>query len=217
MGEDLAELSGSTEDEVDRLDGRIDELSSSTITIKNDLQVLSGETESISDDLDTAFDDIAELSASTVELETKVSRIYLSVDDTTGDITFTTPDGEELSYHISYNLRIMASESGCSKAGDSYMGDDGYLYVFNGTTFDKTVKIKGEDGPQGPQGPRGYQGYQGNQGYQGPQGDQGNQGTQGPQGPKGEDGVIGRDGYQGDQGTQGPQGSQRRDPQEVSG
>lgn len=154
----------------------------------------SGETISIINQVNGMATDVEELSASTVVLETEMDRISLSSNSETGDITFVHPDGREVTFKTTFSLAIKPSAEDCEKPGDSYIGEDGYLYIYNGTTFEKTIKIIGDDGVQGPQGP---------EGVQGPQGIKGEDGAQGPQGPKGDDGYVGADGVQGPQGVQG--------------
>lgn len=106
------------------------------------------------------------------------------IDESNGDITIVDNRGNYHTSKIGYYLSIKTSSGDCTSVGDGYVGEDGFLYTFNGSGFDKTVKMKGEVGPQGPQG------------------------TQGVQGPKGADGFVGQDGAQGPQGVQGAQGAQ---------
>lgn len=124
--------------------------------------------------------------------------------------------------------------------GDGYLVN-GYLYVWNGTSWENVGLIQGPrgyqgvKGEQGDQGPRGYQGVKGDRGYQGAQGYQGERGytgyagSQGPQGSAGAQGPRGYQGYQGDdgrtgssgapgdQGPQGYQGYQGADGSQASG
>ena len=164
----------------------------------------SGETISI-------IKDIHDISGST---SNSVGSIVIN--ETTGEISVNYNDGRVYTSKIGYYLSIKESQDECTAVGDGYVNeDDGYLYTFNGSGFDRTVKMVGEDGAQGPQGAEGAQGPKGEdgrqgvdgaQGVQGPKGEDGRQGidgAQGVQGPKGVDGEQGIDGVQGVQGTQG--------------
>ena len=89
--------------------------------------------------------------------------------------------------------------------GDGYI-INGYLFVWDGDSWNDVGEIKGPQGERGEQGEVGPQGERGEQGEQGPQGERGEQGEQGPQGERGEQGEQGPQGERGEQGEQGPQG-----------
>ena len=129
------------------------------------------------------------------------------VNETTGEISVNYNDGRVYTSKIGYYLSIKESQDDCTAVGDGYVNeDDGYLYTFNGSGFDRTVKMVGEDGAQGPQGAEGAQGIQGPKGEDGRQGVDGAQGIQGPKGVDGEQGVDGAQGVQGPKGVDGEQG-----------
>lgn len=100
----------------------------------------------------------------------------------------------------------------------TYIGDDYYVYEWDGTNGEYTktnIYVKGEQGatgaagatgPAGATGATGATGPQGPRGLQGPAGDQGPAGATGPQGPAGATGPQGPVGPTGPQGPQGPQG-----------
>ena len=90
------------------------------------------------------------------------------------------------------------------RPGDAYLVN-GFLYVWEGTTFINVGNIKGEKGDKGDTG---IQGLQGIQGLKGAKGDRGEQGIQGVQGIRGLQGIQGEQGLKGEQGLQGEQGIQ---------
>ncbi len=65
--------------------------------------------------------------------------------------------------------------------GDGYI-INGFLYVWDGNSWNNVGKIKGPQGERGPQGPQGEVGPQGPQGEVGPQGPRGEVGPQGDPG-----------------------------------
>ena len=211
---DVSELSASTvviEGNLYTLSGDVSELSASTVNIEGNLYTLSGDvselsasTVNIETNLYNLSGDVRELSSSTVTLEKEMANIDVVVNSETQEVVITKPNGDNVSFKNLnvFSLSVKPTPEDCTEIGDAYIGDDGYLYIFNGTRFDKTVKIVGNDGAQGPQGLKGEDGHIGVDGPQGPQG------PVGPQGLKGEDGHIGVDGPQGPEGPVGPQGPQ---------
>ena len=71
-------------------------------------------------------------------------------------------------------INLKASQADCTEIGDSYMAEDGHLWMFTGDGFQDLGVIKGE---QGEKGEKGDKGDKGDTGPQGPKGDTGSAGT----------------------------------------
>ena len=71
-------------------------------------------------------------------------------------------------------INLKASQADCTEIGDSYMAEDGHLWMFTGDGFKDLGVIKGE---QGEKGEKGDKGDKGDTGPQGPKGDKGSAGT----------------------------------------
>lgn len=100
------------------------------------------------------------------------------------------------------------AEAAADRVGyPDYIGEDNYVYHWNGTAYQKTdIYVKGDTGDTGPAGPQGERGEKGDTGAQGPQGIQGPTGATGPQGEQGEQGIQGEKGDKGDKGDTGATG-----------
>lgn len=98
-----------------------------------------------------------------------------------------------------------AAEEAASHVGHpDYIGEDNYVYHWDGEQFVKTdIYVKGDKGDKGDTGPQGERGEKGDTGAQGPQGIQGPTGATGPQGEQGEQGIQGEKGDKGDKGDPG--------------
>ena len=97
-----------------------------------------------------------------------------------GPIGDTGATGAGLSIKGSYDTyQELINAHPTGNPGDAYLVD-GYLYVWDGTTWDNVGNIKGEKGDTGDTGPQGISGVKGDTGDTGPVGATGATGATGP-------------------------------------
>ena len=121
----------------------------------------------------------------------------------TGDTGATGPTGEQgrglnIRGQLANDLELPGTGN---EPGDAFIVGDGFLYIWDGTTWANVGNIQGPTGDLGPTGPTGALGPTGPTGIQGPTG---STGPLGPTGPTGADSVV--PGPTGPAGPTGPQG-----------
>lgn len=136
--------------------------------------------------------------------ETIAEAIQSITTNANGSLTFTLPDGREIttgSLTGPQGEQGVQGEQGIGIASIEKTGTSGLVDTYTITFDDETTETftvtngqkgdKGDTGSTGPQGPQGIQGIQGERGIQGETGPQGERGIQGEQGEKGETGDTG--------------------------